>query len=88
MSVPEGWSVPFMPWPASVSVFMSVFLMGTLKMLSFLRFGIWAGTITVFYVVYGVHSTYEAEEMDSSETMMEGHVHQTNKGEQRLSQVL
>ncbi|KAG8659523.1 cationic amino acid transporter 6, chloroplastic [Manihot esculenta] len=60
----EEWSVPFMPWPAAISVFLNVFLMTTLKLLSFQRFAIWAFLITVFYVLYGVHSTYEAEEME------------------------
>ncbi|XP_030524836.1 cationic amino acid transporter 6, chloroplastic-like [Rhodamnia argentea] len=58
------WSVPLMPWPASASIFLSVFLMTTLKATSFQRFGIWACVISLFYVLYGVHSTYEAEEME------------------------
>ncbi|OMP08210.1 Amino acid/polyamine transporter I [Corchorus olitorius] len=61
---PGEWSVPFMPWPAAISIFLNVFLMTTLKMLSFQRFAIWACLITLFYVLYGVHSTYEAEEME------------------------
>ncbi|KAL4385235.1 hypothetical protein GQ457_15G010910 [Hibiscus cannabinus] len=58
------WSVPFMPWPAAISIFLNVFLMATLKMLSFQRFAIWSCLITLFYVLYGVHSTFEAEEME------------------------
>lgn len=61
---PSEWSVPFMPWPAAVSIFLNVFLLTTLKMLSFQRFAIWALLITLFYVLYGVHSTFEAEEME------------------------
>jgi hypothetical protein len=60
----EEWSVPFMPWPAVTSIFLNVFLMTTLKARSFQRFGIWAFLITLFYVLYGVHSTYRAEEME------------------------
>ncbi|KAK5777492.1 Cationic amino acid transporter 7, chloroplastic -like protein [Gossypium arboreum] len=60
---PSEWSVPFMPWPAAVSIFLNVFLMTTLKMLSFQRFALWGLLITLFYVLYGVHSTFEAEEM-------------------------
>lgn len=59
-----GWAVPLMPWPAAVSIFMSVFLMTTLKALSFQRFAVWACIITLFYVLYGVHSTYQAEEKE------------------------
>ena len=61
---PAKWSVPFMPWPAAISIFLNVFLMTTLQKLSYQRFGIWACFITLFYVVYGVHSTYHAEEME------------------------
>lgn len=60
---PTAWSVPLMPWPAVVSIFLNVFLMTTLKVLSYQRFAIWACLITLFYVLYGVHSTYEAEEV-------------------------
>ncbi|KAJ0961837.1 hypothetical protein J5N97_029665 [Dioscorea zingiberensis] len=59
---PSEWSVPLMPWPAAASVFLNVFLMTTLKMRAFQRFGIWSFVVTLFYVLYGVHSTYHAEE--------------------------
>ncbi|RDY11967.1 Cationic amino acid transporter 6, chloroplastic, partial [Mucuna pruriens] len=60
----QHWSVPFMPWPPAMSIFLNVFLMTTLKILSFQRFAIWACLITIFYVLYGVHNTYEAEEIE------------------------
>ncbi|GKV10775.1 hypothetical protein SLEP1_g22094 [Rubroshorea leprosula] len=60
----QQWLVPMMPWPAAISIFLNVFLMTTLKITSFIMFGIWGCLITVFYVLYGVHSTYEAEELD------------------------
>lgn len=58
------WSVPFMPWPAAISIFLNVFLMTTLKKLSLQRFGVWSCLIILFYVLYGVHSTYKAEETE------------------------
>ncbi|KAJ6808191.1 cationic amino acid transporter 6, chloroplastic-like [Iris pallida] len=61
---PTGWSVPFMPWPAAASVFLNVFLVTTLNKRSFVRFGVWSFVITLFYVLYGVHSTYHAEEIE------------------------
>ncbi|KAJ1391733.1 Cationic amino acid transporter, C-terminal [Sesbania bispinosa] len=60
----DNWYVPFMPWPAAVSIFLNVFLMTTLNLLSFQRFAIWACFITIFYVLYGVHSTYQAEQIE------------------------
>lgn len=63
-SHPSGWSMPFMPWLPSLSIVLNIFLMATLKLLSFQRFAIWACLITLFYLLYGVHSTYQAEEME------------------------
>ncbi|MQL99980.1 hypothetical protein Taro_032723 [Colocasia esculenta] len=59
---PSEWSVPAMPWPAAASIFLNVFLMTTLKERAFRRFGAWSLVVVVFYVLYGVHSTYLAEE--------------------------
>jgi hypothetical protein len=47
-----------MPWPVATSVFLSVFLIAPLKARSYQRFGIWSLVI----IVFGVHSTYTAEE--------------------------
>ncbi|KAG5540305.1 hypothetical protein RHGRI_020515 [Rhododendron griersonianum] len=68
------WSVPLMPWPAAASIFLNVFLMTSLKRLAFQRFGVWACLITLFYVLYGVHSTYQAEEVDDEHQAVEGRV--------------
>lgn len=59
------WSVPLMPWPAATSIFLNVFLMTTLPKLAYQRFGIWACLVTLFYVLYGVHSTYWGEAEDA-----------------------
>ncbi|CAL9124428.1 unnamed protein product [Musa textilis] len=58
------WSVPLMPWPAAASIFLSVFHMTSLKKRDFLRFVLWSCFITLFYALYGVHSTFHAEEME------------------------
>ncbi|KAL6903407.1 hypothetical protein ACP4OV_004220 [Aristida adscensionis] len=67
---PSEWSVPMMPWPAAASVFLNVFLMTTLKVRSYQRFGIWSLVIIIFYVCYGVHSTYTAEENEIVNAMI------------------
>ncbi|KAJ8512249.1 hypothetical protein OPV22_002683 [Ensete ventricosum] len=66
------WSVPLMPWPAASSIFLSVFLMASLKKRSFLRFVLWSCFITLFYALYGVHSTFHAEEMEMEMEMERG----------------
>ncbi|KAI3940394.1 hypothetical protein MKW98_024801 [Papaver atlanticum] len=63
---PSIWSVPLMPWPAATSIFLNIFLMTSLNKRSFQRFGIWAGVIILFYIFYGVHSTYSEEERDQA----------------------
>jgi hypothetical protein len=55
---PLDWLVPMMPWPVATSVFLNVFLIAPLKARSYQRFGIWSLVI----IVFGVHSTYTAEE--------------------------
>ncbi|XP_040379337.1 cationic amino acid transporter 7, chloroplastic-like [Oryza brachyantha] len=67
---PSEWTVPLMPWPAAASVFLNMFLMTTLKMMSFQRFGLWSLVIIIFYVCYGVHSTYTAEENEAVNAMI------------------
>ncbi|CAL9130306.1 unnamed protein product [Musa acuminata var. zebrina] len=66
------WSVPLMPWPAAASIFLSVFLMASLNKRSFLRFVLWSCFITLFYALYGVHSTFHAEEMEMERGASEG----------------
>ncbi|KAK8471708.1 hypothetical protein PHAVU_002G001801 [Phaseolus vulgaris] len=58
------WCVPFMPWPPVLSIFLNLFLITTLNLLAFQRFAMWACFITLFYLLYGVHSTYQAEEIE------------------------
>ncbi|KAM3322170.1 cationic amino acid transporter 6, chloroplastic [Capsicum chacoense] len=82
---PEGWFVPFMPWPATISIFLNVFLMTTLKMMAYKRFGIWAGVITIFYVLYGVHSTYHAEEI--LEMVVVDNVNNNSSTQQQITKV-
>ena len=77
---PSKWSVPFMPWPAAMSIFLNVFLMTTLKKRSLQRFGVWSCLIILFYVLYGVHSTYKAEEMGMQ--MGAEEVNQTSSAQQ------
>ncbi|XP_020574007.1 cationic amino acid transporter 6, chloroplastic-like isoform X2 [Phalaenopsis equestris] len=60
---PLKWSVPLMPWPAAASVFLNIFLMSSLKKRSYQRFAVWNCMIVLFYVLYGVHSTFQAEEV-------------------------
>lgn len=74
-----------MPWPASVSVFLNVFLMASLNRRSFFRFGIWSFVIVTFYMLYGVHSTYHYNDEQDVEVEMNDQIadecSQDNKAE-------
>ncbi|CAL0320827.1 unnamed protein product [Lupinus luteus] len=61
---PEFWGVPFMPWIPSVSIFLNVFLLGSLDGPSYVRFGFFSAVAVIVYVFYSVHASYDAEEDD------------------------
>ncbi|KAF6165828.1 hypothetical protein GIB67_012725 [Kingdonia uniflora] len=60
--VPEFWGVPLMPWIPSISIFLNVFLLGSLDGPSYLRFGIFSAFIVIVYLLYSVHCSFDAEE--------------------------
>ncbi|KAF7811529.1 cationic amino acid transporter 7, chloroplastic-like [Senna tora] len=58
---PEFWGVPLMPWIPSMSIFLSVFLLGSLDGPSYVRFGFFSALAVLFYVFYSVHASFDAE---------------------------
>ncbi|XP_042420055.1 cationic amino acid transporter 6, chloroplastic-like [Zingiber officinale] len=62
---PEHWGVPLMPWVPATSVFLNVFLLGSLDGASYLRFAVFSALAVAAYVFYGVHSSFDAEENGS-----------------------
>ncbi|KAL1542279.1 Cationic amino acid transporter 7, chloroplastic [Salvia divinorum] len=58
---PEFWGVPFMPWIPSISIFLNIFLLGSLDKPSYVRFGFFSGLVVLVYVLYSVHSSFDAE---------------------------
>ncbi|KAL5203690.1 hypothetical protein ABZP36_008561 [Zizania latifolia] len=59
---PELWGVPGMPWVPAASVFLNVFLLGSLDRPSYVRFGFFSAATVLVYVLYSVHASYDAEE--------------------------
>ncbi|CAN6335602.1 unnamed protein product [Urochloa humidicola] len=59
---PELWGVPGMPWVPAASVFLNVFLLGSLDRPSYVRFGFFSVAAVLVYVLYSVHASYDAEE--------------------------
>ncbi|WVZ54358.1 hypothetical protein U9M48_005166 [Paspalum notatum var. saurae] len=59
---PELWGVPGMPWVPAASVFLNVFLLGSLDRASYVRFGAFSAAAVLVYALYSVHASYDAEE--------------------------
>ncbi|CAL4989558.1 unnamed protein product [Urochloa decumbens] len=59
---PELWGVPGMPWVPAASVFLNVFLLGSLDKPSYVRFGVFSAAAVLVYVLYSVHASHDAAE--------------------------
>ncbi|CAL0316448.1 unnamed protein product [Lupinus luteus] len=75
---PEFWGVPLMPWIPSISIFLNVFLLGSLDGPSYVRFGFFSAVAVLVYVFYSVHASYDAEE-DGSIGQKNGEIHVQSK---------
>ncbi|GAB2222604.1 hypothetical protein Droror1_Dr00016723 [Drosera rotundifolia] len=58
---PEFWGVPLMPWLPSVSIFLNIFLLGSLDGPSYVRFIFFSALAVLVYVLYSVHASFDAE---------------------------
>lgn len=58
---PEFWGVPLMPWLPSMSIFLNIFLLGSLDGASYIRFGFFSVLSVIVYVLYSVHASFDAE---------------------------
>ncbi|KAK8595462.1 hypothetical protein V6N13_016829 [Hibiscus sabdariffa] len=58
---PAFWGVPFMPWLPSISIFLNVFLLGSLDGPSYARFGFFSALAVLVYVLYSVHASFDVE---------------------------
>ncbi|KAL5710518.1 Cationic amino acid transporter 7 [Ranunculus cassubicifolius] len=58
---PQHWGVPLMPWLPSISIFLNVFLLGSLDGPSYIRFGFFSGLAVLVYVLYSVHTSFDAQ---------------------------
>ncbi|PKI59023.1 hypothetical protein CRG98_020591 [Punica granatum] len=73
---PKLWGVPLVPWLPSVSIAVNIFLLGSIDRHSFERFGVWTGLLLVYYLLFGLHATYDtAKEADANrEKAKIGHI--------------
>ncbi|XP_027348457.1 cationic amino acid transporter 1-like [Abrus precatorius] len=69
---PKLWGVPLVPWIPSLSIALNILLVGAIDKDSFIRFGVWTGFLLVYYVLLGLHASYDtAKEFDSKKRSVE-----------------
>ncbi|XP_052179912.1 cationic amino acid transporter 1-like [Diospyros lotus] len=57
---PKVWGVPLVPWLPSASIAINVFIMGSIDGASFLRFAVWTVALLTYYLLVGLHASYDA----------------------------
>lgn len=66
---PKVWGVPLVPWLPCLSIAINVFLLGTMDRDSYIRFGIWSGILFGYYVLFGMHASYDTAKKFESDQM-------------------
>ncbi|XP_062202077.1 cationic amino acid transporter 1-like [Phragmites australis] len=56
---PKMWGVPLVPWLPAASIFINIFLLGSIDAKSFMRFGIWTAALLAYYFFFGLHASYD-----------------------------
>ncbi|KAL5577367.1 hypothetical protein UlMin_019066 [Ulmus minor] len=56
---PKVWGVPLVPWLPSASIAINIFLLGSIDRASFERFALWTGAILIYYLLFGLHASYD-----------------------------
>ncbi|KAL6135397.1 hypothetical protein ACLB2K_067625 [Fragaria x ananassa] len=78
--VAKVWGVPLVPLSPAVTTGINVFLIGSLGYLAFLRFAICTAVMVVYYLLVGVHATYDvAHQIDQKESRTEDVNAKTNR---------
>ncbi|KAI7737357.1 hypothetical protein M8C21_028820 [Ambrosia artemisiifolia] len=57
---PKLWGAPFVPWLPSGSIALNVYMMGSIDGASFFRFMGWTAVLLTYYVLVGLHASYDA----------------------------
>lgn len=76
---PKVWGVPMVPWLPSVSIAMNLFLMGSLGYMAYIRFGICTLVMLAYYVLVGVHATYDTVQQQEQEKLEGNNLEEGNK---------
>ncbi|KAI0524173.1 hypothetical protein KFK09_003537 [Dendrobium nobile] len=84
---PKVWGVPMVPWLPALSIGTNLFLMGSLGADAFVRFGICSGLMLLYYVLVGVHVTYDVahEHEGGEEKALRGKVEDGGDGDRSVA---
>ncbi|XP_047952382.1 cationic amino acid transporter 1, partial [Salvia hispanica] len=63
---PKLWGVPLVPWMPSTSIAINIFLLGSIDGKSFVRFMVWTCFLLVYYLLFGLHASYDTAKMYES----------------------
>ncbi|KAK4487198.1 hypothetical protein RD792_006517 [Penstemon davidsonii] len=69
--IPKVWGVPLVPWLPSLSIAMNIFLIGSLGGVAIQRFLYCSAIMLVYYLLAGVHATYDVAHMAEEERKLE-----------------
>ncbi|KAL6847210.1 hypothetical protein ACP4OV_023063 [Aristida adscensionis] len=64
---PKLWGVPLVPWLPAASIFINIFLLGSIDAASFARFGIWTAALLAYYFLFGLHASYDTAKAIAAE---------------------
>ncbi|KAK1281806.1 Cationic amino acid transporter 1 [Acorus calamus] len=64
---PVTWGVPLVPWLPSASIAINIFLLGSIDGVSFIRFTVWSAVLLVYYFLFGLHASYDAAKVVTTE---------------------
>ncbi|KAL1555755.1 catalase A [Salvia divinorum] len=65
---PKLWGVPLVPWLPSTSIAINIFLLGSIDGKSFVRFMAWTALLFIYYLLFGLHASYDTAKLYESES--------------------
>ncbi|KAK7411722.1 hypothetical protein VNO78_03159 [Psophocarpus tetragonolobus] len=77
---PSLWGVPLVPWLPSISIFINIFLLGSIDKDSFIRFGIWTVFLLVYYILFGLHASYDTAKEFETQSSTERELNKLEDG--------
>ncbi|GMH31053.1 hypothetical protein Nepgr_032896 [Nepenthes gracilis] len=80
---PKVWGVPFVPWFPSASILVNIFLLASIDKDSFIRFGVWTVLLLVYYLLIGLHASYDTAKAMEEEIKVKNatKLHEVEEGE-------